>query len=149
VAVDLEILDSFSVETQGRTITGKQGDYDDNTDEPFVVSVTGTSHDIVGSIATATVKTVWDDDDDLPATWDFFYFWCDQDVYLQFVGTATNFTIKVEAKVPFKMSFQKLLAAASTTDIVGGTEPTTETIDHINIGNYSGNTANYQATVID
>jgi hypothetical protein len=146
----LSILNSFELDSNGRLKSGKQGEADSAVGTAFELTVSGTCHFLEGTLATATVITLWDDDNDFPADFDYLYFWADQDCYLQFVGTATNFTLKVEAYCPFVLpGFDELLAAASTTLITGGTEPTMESIDSVALGNYSGNTLNYTFSVID
>jgi len=145
----LNILNSFSLETQGRTLEGKQGSYDAATDTPMAVTVTGTNHTVIGTLATATVVTVYDDDNDAPTDFDYLYYWADQDSYIQLIGSGTNVIFKVLAKVPFTITYDSLLAAADTTIITGGTEPTLTDIDSIVIGNYSGTSMNYHFAVVD
>ena len=146
----LSIINNFELTSQGRTRTGKQGAAADGADEPLDVTVSGTVHEVIGSLATASVVTVYDDDNDVPADWDYLYFWADQDCYLQVIGSGTNVTFKVEATQPFVLpGFDTVLAAADTTAITGGTEPTLTDIDSVVIGNYSGNTMNYHFCVID
>lgn len=144
----LSILNSFSLPTQGRTLTGKQGTSTDSVSTAFEITVTGTTHTMIGTLATATVNTLWDDDNDFPIDWDYLYFWADQDVYLQIVST-TNVIFKILAKVPFTMTYDSLLAAADATIITGGSEPTLVDIDSIVLGNYSGSSVNYQLTLVD
>lgn len=150
----LSIINNFEMAAQGHTHSGKQGTYSDSSSTAFELTasttpaITGLAHSVTGSLATATWITLWDDDNDYPADFDYLHFWADQDCYLQFVGTATNFTVKVAAKVPFTLSgFDELLAAASTTDL--SAEPTMESIDHIMLGNHSGSTLNYRLTLVD
>lgn len=145
----LNIVNNFEMTSQGISVTGKQGDADDGFSTAKTVSVTGTHHTVAGVLATAAVVTVFDDDDDVPADWDYLYLWADQDVYIQIIGSGTNVVLKVEAEVPFVLSFDSMLAAADTTKITGGTEPTLTDIDAIVIGNYSGNSANFLFSVID
>lgn len=145
----LLITNYFSLQNEGVEISGKQGSITDDPKEPFSITITGNSQQIQGTCATATVKKLWDDDESLTATITYFFFWSDQNCYLQFVSGSTNFTIQILAKVPFIMSGNTLLAAANTTDITGGATPSVAEIDHINIGNYSGNTLNFNAIVIE
>jgi hypothetical protein len=146
----LSIVNNFSLDSQGRTRTGKQGDDEAAFDTAMDVTVSGTCHEVIGSLATASIVTVYDDDNDVPADWDYLYFWSDQDCYIQIIGSGTNVIFKVEANVPFVLpGFDTMLAAADTTAITGGTEPTLTDIDSIVIGNYSGNTMNFQFVVID
>lgn len=147
----LSIINNFELDSNGRVKSGKQGAADDGADEPYEgLTVSGTCHLVEGSLATATVVTVYDDDNDVPADFDYLYLWCDQAVYIQIIGSGSNAIFKVAAKVPFVLSgFDTVLAAADTTAITGGTEPTLTDIDSVVIGNYSGNTANYLFAVID
>jgi hypothetical protein len=146
----LDIVSNFSLSSQGRTVTGKQGEATDSFSEALSATVTGTVHEVIGSLATATVVTVYDDDSDVPADFDYLYFWADQDCYIQVIGSGSNVIFKVEAYTPFWLpGFDTVLAAADTTAITGGTEPTLTDVDSVVIGNYSGNTMNYHFVVID
>lgn len=146
----LKILSNFEISSQGLTYTGKQGAAADTADETLDISVTGTIHNVVGTLSTATVVTVYDDDDDVPADWDYLFFWADQDCYIQIIGPTMNVIFKVEATVPFWLpGFDSMNAAANATAITGGTEPTMSDIDSVVIGNYSGTSLNYVFAVID
>lgn len=146
----LNIWNSFSLVSNGLENNGKQGSTTDDMKSPFAITVTGTTHRVVGQLATATVVTVYDDDDDVPADWDYLYYWADQITYLQIIGSGSNVIFKIAAKQPFVLpGYDSILAAANTTVITGGTEPTLTDIDSILIGNYSGSTANYLFTVVD
>lgn len=146
----LNIVNNFSLESQGSTFTGKQGLAASEFAEEFGITVTGTIHQVIGSLATASVKAVYDDDDDVPADWDYLFFWADQDCYIQIIGSGTNVTFKVAAKQPFVLpGFDLVLGAADTTAITGGTEPTLQDVDQVTIGNYSGTTMNYLFAIID
>jgi hypothetical protein len=146
----MNIVNNFSLETQGATFTGKQGLAASEFADELGVTVSGTIHQMIGSLATASIKVVYDDDDDMPADWDYLYFWSDQDCYIQLIGSGSNVTFKIEAYQPFVLpGFDAILAAADTTAITGGTEPTLTDIDQVVIGNYSGTTMNYLFAVID
>lgn len=146
----LKIINNFEISSQGLDFTGKQGASTDDFDDAFEFSVSGTVHQVLGSLATATVVTVYDDDDDVPADWDYLYFWADGDCYIQIIGSGTNVIFKVEATMPFVLpGFDSILAAADATKITGGSEPTLTDIDSIVIGNYSGSTINFLFAVID
>lgn len=146
----LNIKNTFELATVGgTTLTGKHGAAADDADTALDVTVTGSSHYVSTTLATATVVTVYDDDNDVPADWDYLYFWADQDCYIQLIGSGTNVILGVEAEHPFVLSRDSLLAAADTTIITGGTEPTLTDIDSVVIGNYSGTTMNYVFAVID
>ena len=150
MAGTLSIRNNFRFVTQGLTLTGKQGASTETIDTDLDITVGGQVHHVIGSLATATVVTVYDDDNDTPADWDYLYFWADQDMYIQLIGSATNVIFKIEATQPFVLpGFDTLLAAADTTIITGGSEPTLTDIDSIVLGNYSGSTANYLFAVID
>lgn len=145
----LSLFNYFSLLSNGTEKTGKQGSIGDAPQTPFDITVTGTCLQDSGSLATATVRTVFDDDSDFPIDWDYLWYWADQDSYIQLIGSGTNVILKVEAKVPFALSFDSLLAAADTTIITGGTEPTLTDIDSVVIGNYSGSTMSYVFAVVD
>lgn len=146
---DLNILSNFNITVRGRAIALFQGtDTSLTANDAFTVEVDGIYHSMASSLDNATAVKVWDDDTHKPADFDFAFFVADVDMTLQFVGSATQFSIQVLAGVPFVMSFDKLLAAANTTDI-SGTEPTWEDIDHINAQNNSGGEGNYSFFCVD
>jgi hypothetical protein len=145
----LSIINNFSLDSQGVPKSGKQGTSTDAPTTAFEITVTGTAHHVTGTLATATIATVWDDDDDLPADWDYLFYWADQDTYIQVIGPSMSVVFKVLAKVPFTLTYDGLTAAASATAIAGNSEPTPSDIDSIVIGNYSGTAANYTFSVID
>lgn len=145
----LEIVNKFEIDSQGVTASGKHGAATLSQDDPFEITVTGTIHSLVGRLTTATVVTVYDDDNDVPIDWDYLFYWADQDSYIQIIGSGTNAIFKVLALTPFTLSYDSILCAADTTIIAGGTEPTLTDIDSIVIGNYSGSTLNYRFCVID
>jgi hypothetical protein len=146
----LSIINTISLESQGRTTIGKHGTADDGMTTALEVDVTGTKHEVIGSLATAAVATVYDDDDDVPADWDYAFYWADQDSYIQIIGPTMHVVFKVEAYQPFVLpGFDGLTAAANSTAITGGAEPSPSDIDSIVIGNYSGSTMNYQFVLID
>jgi hypothetical protein len=145
----LSIVNNFSVPTQGRPITGKQGEEQEAFNTAFEVEVNGFVHEVISQLATDNVVTVFDDDDDVPADFAYAYVWADQDFYIQIIGSGSNVILKVQAFMPFVLpGFDTILAAADTTKITGGSEPTLTDIDSIVIGNYSGNTMNYHFAAI-
>lgn len=157
----LRIINNVSLDSQGSTTIVKQGSTTDLATTAFEFSVDGKVHQVKATLATASVVTLWDEDDDTPGNFVYFIYWADQDTYLQFIstgqGSPTNgsFIVKVEAKCPFVMpGFDEMLAQASTTAITGGTEPSSLTdptwgdIDSVVMGNYSGSTVNYNCAVI-
>jgi hypothetical protein len=146
----LSLVNNFELVTQGNTYTGKQGAASAAFATELEVTVTGTIHSVTGVLATASVVTVYDDDNDVPADWDYLYFWADVDMYIQIIGSGSNVIFKVEATQPFVLpGFDTILAAADTTAITGGTEPTLTDIDSVVIGNYSGGSGNFLFAVID
>jgi hypothetical protein len=147
----LSIINNFSLDSNGRTKEGKQGLAADAIADAYTaLAVTGTTHYVEGVLATAAVATVYDDDDDLPADWDYRYFWADQICYIQIIGPTMNVIFKVAPYVPFVLpGYDSILAAANATPITGGAEPTLSDIDSVVIGNYSGNSMNYLFAVID
>ena len=146
----LSITNNFSLPTSGNTLTGKQGLAASAFATAYDITVNGQVHNVVGSLATATVVTVYDDDDDFPIDWDYCYIWADQALYVQIFGVSLNATFKMAAYQPFVIpGFDSILAAANTTIMTGGVEPTMTDIDSIALGNYSGTTANYLFCVID
>jgi hypothetical protein len=144
MSAQFSLINNFTVALQGNTVTGKQGDADDGFSDPEVITITGKHYRNADVIPTATVRTLWDEDSNFPATWLYLHFWADATVYLQLIAQATNVKLKVVGEIPFTMSVNSLLAAADTTLITGGSEPTLSTIDSIAIGNYTGNDVNYK-----
>ena len=146
----LSIISNFSYVNQGVTHTGKQGLAADDFLEALDITTTGPCYIIPFLLPTATVRTFWDEDSNFPVDFDHGYIWADGKIYVQLIGSATNFTMPVAATVPFWIpGFDELLAAANTTPITGGTEPTMETIDSIAIGNYTGSNVNGMLVLID
>ncbi len=146
----LSIVNNFSLLSNGRYKYGKQGLADAALATALAISVNGTTHYVEGSLATASIVTVFDDDDDVPADWVYLYYWADQISYIQIIGSATNAIFKVAATQPFVLAgYDSILAAANTTPIAGNSEPTLTDIDSIVLGNYSGSTMNYLFAVIN
>lgn len=145
----LSIFNRFTMELLGVEHSGKQGSADSEPEDSFDITVDGSIQEQAGSLATAAVRTLWDEDDDNPAGFDYLYFWSDTDCYLQLIGQTTNFIVKVEAKVPYTLSTNQILAAANTTAMSAGVTPSVEAIDSIVLANVSGSTLNYVCSVID
>jgi hypothetical protein len=150
MSTTLSILSNFEVDdVSGNTVTGKQGPATASFSTPFDVTVNGAIHYVPGILATATVQTVYDNDDDVPITFQFGFFWASVVMYLQVIAAGSNYIHKVLANVPFWIpGYDTMLAAANTTPITGGTEPTLTAIDSIVIGNYSGGSGNFLFAVI-
>ncbi len=147
----LSIVNNFELDSNGRIKTGKQGLSTAEFSDAYPgLTVTGTCHMVEGVLATATVATVYDDDDDLPADFDYLYFWADQICYIQIIGPTMSVVFKVAPYLPFVLpGYDSLTAAASSSAIAGGSEPAPSDIDSIVIGNYSGDSMNYLFAVID
>lgn len=148
MSVPLTVVTNFEVTSQGTTLTGKQGLASSDFAEGYDITVTGYVQRIIGAISTASVRKLYDDDEDFPTDPLYWHFWADGNCYLQFVGTGTNFILPIAAYVPQTLYGATMLAAASTTDITGGSEPVLADIDHINVGNYSGASISYALAVI-
>lgn len=145
----LLIISNFTVTSDGVVYSGKQGETTDATTDEFTVTVDGLVHQVNTSIATAAVATVWDEDNDTPADFDYLFVWSSVVMYLQLIGQTSNIITKLLAKVPYMLCNDQMLAAASTTAITGGTEPTLEDIDSVVIGNYSGGAGKVNFAVVD
>lgn len=149
----LSITNFFSLPSQGSEKTGKQGSASSDPKTPFDVTVSGTGHFLTGSLATATARTIYDDDDDAPSDFNYTHFWSDQNCYIQLIFASTNVVLPVLAKVPFCLAPLTAglvgLAAANTTPITGGAEPTLTDLDSVVIANYSGTTMNFTFAAID
>ncbi len=148
MSATLNITNFFSMVSQGREISGKQGAATDDPKSPLPLTVDGLSNLQIGTLATATVATLFDSDD-FPATFVYLFFWSDQDCYIQLIGSGSNVIIPITAEVPFTLAIGQLLAAANTSKITGGSEPTLTNIASVVIGNYSGQTANYLFCTVD
>ena len=145
----LSIFNRFVLDALGIEHSGKQGSADSEPEDSFDVTVDGHVHGQSGALATGSVRTLWDEDDDNPAGFDYLFFWADQDCYLQVIGQTTNFTVKVEAKVPFTLSSDQIVAAANTTANTAGVTPSVEAVDSVVLSNVSGTELNYLLRVID
>lgn len=149
----LKIINNFVLDSQGLQKIGKQGAIADLTTDQFSitdVTIAGTCHYRTGLLATATIATLYDSSNDLPATFDYLFFWADVTMYLQLIGSATHAVTKVLAKTPITLSgYGLVLGAANTTPITGGTEPTCTAVSKAVIGNYTGGSGNYVFAVID
>ncbi len=146
----LSIVHNFSLPVMGRTITGKQGAATDDFNEPLDITVSGYVHEVYFTLADNTLKTIYDDDDDHPATFDHLWFWADTICFLQFIATTTNVTFKVAATVPVPLAgYGSLLAAANTTPIAVGSDPAVTAIDSVVCLNRSGGVMNGHLFIVD
>lgn len=136
--MSLDIINNF---TYG-DYSAHQGNDSDDADTAYEITLT--NDDVTqkkGSLASGAGLTLWDEDTDVPVDFEHFWFKATQTCYLQVIGQATNFTVKVTAKVPFVLSTDDILAAADTTPL--SAEPTTEAVDSIRIWNESGSSLDY------
>lgn len=146
------IVNNFSLTTQGQTITGNQGLSANAFGAALTQTVAGTVKHFTGTLATATIATLYNTTNDLPAT--FLYFWlcvdqgASDNVQVQVIDSATNVIHALLANVPFVLHNSHMLAAASTTAITGASQTSLNTIAKIVLGNYSGVTLNYEYAVI-
>jgi hypothetical protein len=146
----LNIKNSFSITVNGKTIEGWQGTSATNDADDFMsVTVDGNDMYQQASLADASARTLWDDDDDSPADFDYFFFCATQDVDLQIIAATLNVTLPVKAGFPFVLSYDDILAAIATTPIVADSTPAYEEIDSIRINNRSGSAASYVFFVVD
>lgn len=149
----LEIVNSLILTAQGIETAAKQGAIADSINEAFsitAVTITGNKIPRGFTLATATVAKLFDSAFDTPSTFDYAHFWADVDMYLQIITAATEFRIKVLAKVPFNIpGYGSMIASAGTTAITGGAEPAVAAIAKIYAGNYSGGSGNGILTIID
>lgn len=138
---DLSLISRFTVELNGVEFSGKQGSAADAAADAFVIDV-DRGELKTGSLETATARTLWDEDADNPTGFGFLFLWASADCYVQLIGQATNYVQKVEAKVPFVLGSDQMLAAANTTAL-SGTEPSVEAVDSVVIQNNSGSPLDY------
>lgn len=149
MSATLSIVNNFSLPTQGNTYTGQQGPITALPSAPLAITVNGTIYEAVNTLATAAIVTIFDSDD-VPATWQYLFYWADQITYIQIIGSGSNAIFKVAAMQPFVLpGYNKVLAAANTTPIAGGSEPAVTTVASVVLGNYSGTAANYLFAVIN
>lgn len=156
----LNIINNFSLlAANGQTFQGAQGPIANLPSTPINlanVSLTGifgspsfqgVVFEAASTLATATALKVWDTAVMKPATWNYFFIWADQPLYVQFITSATNFIAQILPAVPFVMSVDGVLAAANTTPM-SGSAPTLVAVSTVYIQNNSGTTANWQAAAI-
>lgn len=145
----LNVWNYMSHSLVGGETTAKQGTTTDDPLTPFAITAAGSECNLKGTLTTATVKTLWDEDSDFPATFLYAHFWSDQICYLQLIAQSTQVIHRIAAKQPFVLpGYSTILPAANTTIMDGGTEPTLSQIDSIVIGNYSGSTLNYHLVLV-
>jgi len=145
MASTVDIINTVECVAQGgEAITGKQGDAADAATDVAQIDVEGDGHVVPGTLATATAVTLYDDDNDVPIDWVYFYLWTSVEMFVQIIGATANVVFHVRAEIPFTLSYDDFLAAANTTPL-SGAAPTTEDIDSIVLQNNSGGSGKYRA----
>lgn len=151
----LKVTNYFEIEVRGKTYSFWQGtDSDRLATESFDTEVDGDVHCMSGQLATAAAVTLWDDDDDKPADFDFMWFKASENCFLQVINSATQWSVPILAGIPFTLQPKtdaltaKSLAAANTTAL-SGTAPAVTEIDSIVLENNSGDTLYYEAFFVD
>lgn len=151
MAGTLTITNNLTFETEGETLTAKAGPATvEDITEPYEITgltMNGTGHKVVASLATATGLTIWDEDDDSPANWQYCHIRTDQNVYVQLIGQTSQVSFLVTAHIPYTLTNDQMLAAANTTALAA--EPTLEDIDSVRIWNQSGSTVKIVAVFCD
>jgi hypothetical protein len=150
MSVNLNIVSNFQLASLGAFLVGQQGlpGGGSATTDPFLLAVNGKGEVKEFSLATATAQKMWDSSTSVFTTFSYIHFVADQNFYLQFITSATNFILVATAGIPFVMSSQSILAAANTTAMVG-TAPSVTAIAKIYIQQNSGSTANGQFSIIN
>jgi hypothetical protein len=145
---DLKVVNTISMSTQGISVDGKQGTAANPAATPLTITVSGTVHKVIGTLTSGTEVLAYDAGaTDYPATWDYMFFWCDQKCQIQLITGATEVTIEAAQYAPQVLSTGKHLASAGTG--ANSAEATLAAITSINLGQYSGSTANYVLILVD
>ena len=149
---NVNITTIIEVSGHGTVTRGKHGAVTDSIQVPKVISVTGTVHEVLGSLAATTAATIYDADADLPALPDFMYFWADQAYQLQLLTDDTEVTHSGAAEVPTILSQGGalgsigLLASAVTTNI--SAVATLAALDEITIFNTAASAMAYHLILV-
>lgn len=146
----LNIKGSFSITVNGKEIVGWQGtNVANGADDDFAITVDGRVSYQPNLLADAAARTLWDDDDDAPADFDYAFLVSDQDLDVQLIGATLNVIIRLKAGIPLVIGYDDIMAAINTTPIVADADPVYEEIDSIRINNRSGTAANYVFFCVD
>ncbi len=137
MSTTLNIINSFSVEIDGISYTGKQGASSDSITDEYGITITGDAYILPFTLLPSIAKLAWDEDTDFPVDFAYMFIWADGDIYIQVIGSATNFVVKQLAKVPFTLSYGSILAAANTTPITSGVAPSVTDVDSVYVSNLS------------
>lgn len=153
MAVNLSVWSYWSAFIDGVKHSGKHGASDEPYTVPAEFSVDGNVHPFGGTLNDATLRALWDNDDDFPTAFKFLFFWHDGDkedntnAWLQFVGASLNYSIRIRPFVPFILGYDDMVIANNTTDLAA--DPTGETPDHINVWNANGDSIRYGGVIVD
>lgn len=143
----LNITNFLSLPMLGTETVAKQGSTTDDPKTPWSITVTGNLYEAKNTLATATVRTLWDEDADFPATFAYGFLWVDQIAYVQLITQSSNVQHRLAAKQPFVLpGYSTCLGVANTTII--SAEPTLSQIDSIVLGNWSGSTLSYHLVLV-
>lgn len=147
---NLNIKNSFSITVRGKEIVGWQGtDAANDANDVFTLTVDGKTEYQSTQLADAAAATLWDEDSDLPANFDFLFIVADQDLDLQLIANSLHVVLQLKAGVPFVLGYDDVLVAVNTTEIVADATPSYEDIDSVRINNRSGTDANYVFFLVD
>ena len=144
--VNLELL------SQGVPFRGKQGAAANAAaDWLLTANLDGEIHQRIGSVGDAAAETLYDAANDLPATWDILFFWCDKSgPHLQLIdnnSTGTHVVFPMLLNFPFILGNGKMLAVADEQKITND-QTAVQDITQVVLGNSSGATVNYVFAVI-
>lgn len=150
MSVNLNVINNFTLTNLNFTDQGCQGVPGDGTiaTTAYAISINGYVKRMSLSLATATALKIWDSSVDSPTTFSYLWFNADQNCYLQFITSATNFICQTVKGVPFTLSAQTILCAANTTPI-SGSAPSTTVIAKIYVQQNSGNSANIEGYIFN
>ena len=155
MAATISIITNATLTNQGLSDYVKQGNATDAITTGYAPSASdwtlnGQIYNNGGTLATATVVTAWQSAQDYPTGFQYGIFWSDQNCYIQAITAGTNNVQKVLKQLPFVFpGFGSIIAAANTTAITGGAEPSVAAITKIVLGNYSGTTMNWRLLLIN
>ncbi len=135
MSTTINIINNFSVEIDGIPYIGKQGSTDGAITDSYGITITGDAYVVPFTLVGSAIKTLWDEDSNYPADYAYVFIWADTDMYIQVIGQASQFSFKQLAKVPWVMTYGKMLAAANTTPLAA--EPTVTDVDSLLVLNPS------------
>lgn len=137
------------VDDDGIEITARHG-AEGPPQTPHAITVTGHHEQKQGTLATASVRTLYSSSADFPTTFAYLHYVADQITYLQLVAADLAGVVhRVAANQPIVLpGYSTFLAGAAQAAITGGAEPTLSAVTTILIGNYSGSTAAYRFTYV-